>query len=76
LLHMFSEVGANKACEFALAYHATTSTQFPISAMCLDSIPGHPRFLRLCSALATSFPLIPVLNQFARVIAVVVLELV
>jgi hypothetical protein len=43
--------------------------------MCLDSTPGHPRFLRLCSALAKSFPLIPVLKQFATVIAVVVLGL-
>jgi hypothetical protein len=76
LLHIFSEGGANKACELAIAYHAVTGTQFPISAMCLDSTPGHPRFLRLCSALATSFPPIPVLKQFATVVAVVVLGLV
>jgi hypothetical protein len=75
LLHIFSEGGANKTCELATAYHAVTGTHLPISAMCLDSTPGHPRFLRLCSALAKSFPPIPVLKQFATVIAVVVLGL-
>jgi hypothetical protein len=75
LLHVFSEGGANKACELGIAYHAVTGRQFPISAMCLDSTPGHPRFLRLCSALAKSFPPIPVLKQFAAVIAIVVLGL-
>jgi hypothetical protein len=76
LLHIFSEGGANKACELGIAYHAVTGRQFPISVMCLDSTPGHPRFLRLCSALAKSLPPIPVLKQFATVIAVVVLGLV
>jgi len=75
LLHVFSEGGANKACKLAIAYHAVTGTQFPISAMYLDSTPGHPRFLRLYSALAKSFPPIPVLKQFATVIAVVMLGL-
>lgn len=75
LLHIFSEGGANKACELAIAYHAVTSTQLPVSVMCLDSTPGHPRFLRLCSALAKSLPPIPFLEQFATAIAVVVLGL-
>ncbi|PZD22923.1 DUF829 domain containing protein [Pyrenophora tritici-repentis] len=75
LLHIFSEGGANKACELAIAYRSVTGSQLPISAMCMDSTPGHPRFLRLCSALAKSFPPIPVLKQFATVIAVVMLGL-
>jgi len=73
LMHVFSEGGSNKACELAAAYHQSTGTRLPISALYLDSTPGHPRYLRLCSALAKSFPPIPVLKQFATIIAATLL---
>jgi hypothetical protein len=76
LMHVFSEGGSNKACELASAYHSTIGTRLPISAMYLDSTPGHPRYLRLCSALAKSFPPIPVLKQFATIIATVMLGII
>lgn len=76
LVHIFSEGGANKGCELAVAYHAATKTRLPISAMCLDSTPGHPRFLKLCSALAKSFPPIPVLKQTATLVAVLIVGVV
>jgi hypothetical protein len=73
LMHVFSEGGSNKACELATAYQRSTGTRLPLSALYLDSTPGHPRYLRLCSALAKSFPPIPVLKQLATVIATIVL---
>jgi hypothetical protein len=76
LMHVFSEGGSNKACEFATAYLRSTGTQLPISALYLDSTPGHPRYLRLCSALAKSFPPIPVLSQIALVLATFMLGIV
>ncbi|USP82171.1 Indole-diterpene biosynthesis protein [Curvularia clavata] len=76
LLHLFSEGGANKGCELAIAYRAITGSQLPISAICMDSTPGHPRFLRLCSALAKSFPPKPILKQFATLIAIAALGVV
>lgn len=75
LLYIFLEGGANKACELATAYYAVTGTHFPILAMFLDSTPGYLRFRRLCSALAKLLPQIPILEQFAIVMAVVVLGL-
>lgn len=62
LVHAFSEGGSNKAVELAEAYYNTTSTKLPCSALCLDSTPGHPRYLRLCNALKKSLPPIPILN--------------
>lgn len=62
LLHAFSEGGSNKAAELADAYHRATGTILPCAALCLDSTPGHPRFLRLCNALRKSLPPIPILN--------------
>lgn len=76
LMHVFSEGGSNKACELAMAYQHTTGTRLPISALYLDSTPGHPRYLRLCSALAKSFPPIPVLRQLATVIATLILGII
>ena len=76
LMHVFSEGGSNKACELATAYQRTTGARLPISALYLDSTPGHPRYLRLCSALAKSFPPIPVLQQLATVIATVILGII
>ncbi|KAF2621853.1 hypothetical protein BU25DRAFT_228452 [Macroventuria anomochaeta] len=76
LLHLFSEGGTNKGCELASAYRAATDTRLPISAMYLDSTPGHPRYLRLCSALSKSFPPVFVLRHLAKVTAVIVLGLV
>lgn len=73
LMHVFSEGGSNKACELASAYQRSTGSRLPVSAMYLDSTPGHPRYLRLCSALAKSFPPIPVLKQLALVVAAVLL---
>jgi hypothetical protein len=76
LMHVFSEGGSNKACELATAYLSTTGTRLPLAALYLDSTPGHPRYLRLCSALAKSFPPIPVLKQLATIIATVILGLI
>ena len=76
LMHVFSEGGSAKACELASAYQRTTGTRLPLSALYLDSTPDHPRYLRLCSALAKSFPPMPVLKQFAIVIATAVLGIV
>lgn len=72
-MHVFSEGGSNKACELATVYQHSTGSRLPISALYLDSTPGHPRYLRLCSALAKSFPPIPVLKQLATIIAAVLL---
>lgn len=63
LLHVFSEGGSNKACELAEAYLNITGRRLPVSALCLDSTPGHPRYLRLCNALNKSLPQIPVLRH-------------
>lgn len=63
LMHVFSEGGSNKACELAEAYYTTTGKRLPVSALCLDSTPGHPRYLRLCKALNKSLPHIPVLRH-------------
>jgi hypothetical protein len=76
LMHVFSEGGSNKACELATTYQRSTGTRLPISALYLDSTPGHPRYLRLCSALAKSFPPIPVLSQLALVLATIMLGIV
>lgn len=76
LLHIFSEGGANKGCKLATAYRAATGTYLPISAIYLDSTPGHPHFLRLYSALAKSFPPTPALEQLATVVVFVVSGLV
>ncbi|KAF2684443.1 hypothetical protein K458DRAFT_274493, partial [Lentithecium fluviatile CBS 122367] len=62
LIHAFSEGGSNKAVEFAEAYQDTTGTRLPCTALCLDSTPGHPQYLRLCSALRKSLPPNPVLR--------------
>ncbi|CAG5158192.1 uncharacterized protein ALTATR162_LOCUS5030 [Alternaria atra] len=63
LMHVFSEGGSNKACELAEAYYTTTGERLPVSALCLDSTPGHPRYLHLCNALNKSIPQIPVLRH-------------
>jgi hypothetical protein len=63
LMHTFSEGGSNKACELAEAYFTITGKRLPISALCFDSTPGHPRYLRLCNALNKSLPPIPVLRH-------------
>ncbi|KAL5412693.1 hypothetical protein PMIN03_004162 [Paraphaeosphaeria minitans] len=62
LVHAFSEGGSNKAVELAEVYSRTTGTRLPCSALCLDSTPGHPRYLRLCNTLKKSLPPIPILN--------------
>jgi hypothetical protein len=54
LMHVFSEGGSNKACELAQAYKEKHGACLPVAALCLDSTPGKPRFLRLCDALAKS----------------------
>jgi hypothetical protein len=69
LLHVFSEGGSNKACELAEAHYNVTRTRLPVSALFLDSTPGHPRFLRLCEALNKSLPQIPVLRHIAIIFA-------
>ncbi|KAH6873130.1 hypothetical protein BKA58DRAFT_314373 [Alternaria rosae] len=73
LLHVFSEGGSNKACELAEAHYRFTETRLPVSALCLDSTPGHPRYLRLCEALNKSLPQIPVLRHIAILFASLVL---
>ncbi|CAN9107396.1 hypothetical protein CUC08_Gglean009899 [Alternaria sp. MG1] len=73
LLHVFSEGGSNKACELAEAHYRFTGMRLPVSAICLDSTPGHPRYLRLCEALNKSLPQIPVLRHIAILFASLVL---
>lgn len=73
LMHVFSEGGSHKACELALAYHKQTSCRLPVSAICLDSTPGVPRFRRLCNALTLSFPDAYCLRGIASGVAVVAL---
>lgn len=63
LMHVFSEGGSNKAVELAEAYRHITSTRLPVSALCMDSTPGHPRYLRLCNALDKALPQVPVLRH-------------
>lgn len=63
LMHVFSEGGSNKACELAEAYFNITGNRLPVTALCLDSTPGHPRYLRLCNALNKSLPQVPVLRH-------------
>jgi hypothetical protein len=75
LLHAFLEGGSHKCCELASEYLIATGDQLPVIAMLLDSTPGRPRFTRLCSALATSFPLIFIIKQLALAIAVIVLAI-
>jgi hypothetical protein len=69
LMHVFSEGGCDTACRLAEAYHNTTGIRLPVSALCLDSTPGRPGYLRLCNALARSFPLTPVLKQLGLLVA-------
>ncbi|KAF1925254.1 uncharacterized protein M421DRAFT_70600 [Didymella exigua CBS 183.55] len=73
LMHVFSEGGSNKACELATAYQCTTGSRLPISALYLDSTPGHRRFPRLCAALAKPLPPVPVLKHLALGVAAVLL---
>lgn len=76
LLHIFSEGGSNKACELATAYRAATGSPLPLSALYLDSTPGHPRFALLRRALANSLPPVPGLAHIAPALAAVLLGLV
>ncbi|KNG52047.1 indole-diterpene biosynthesis protein [Stemphylium lycopersici] len=69
LLHVFSEGGSNKACELAEAYYNITQTRIPVSAMCLDSTPGRPHYLRLCKALNKSLPQVPILRHASLLLA-------
>jgi hypothetical protein len=73
LMHVFSEGGSNKACELAQAYKKKHSARLPVAALCLDSTPGKPRFLRLCNALARSFSSNMCLGYMGLVIAFLVL---
>lgn len=73
LMHVFSEGGSDKAVELAEAYHSTTSTRLPVSALCMDSTPGHPRYLRLCSALDKALPQVPVVRHADLFVSSVVL---
>ncbi|KAF2877539.1 hypothetical protein BDV95DRAFT_151289 [Massariosphaeria phaeospora] len=73
LIHVFSEGGSNKAVELAEAYFNTTGNRLPCSALCLDSAPGHPRYLRLCNALRLSLPTHPILNCTGLVVGGVIL---
>jgi hypothetical protein len=50
LIHYFSDGGSNKAVEFAEAYHARIGRKLPCQALCLDSTPGHPRYLNYAAA--------------------------
>jgi hypothetical protein len=63
LMHVFSEGGSHKACELAEAYFRATTTQLPVAALCLDSTPGRPRYLRLCKAINNTLPLTPLLRH-------------
>lgn len=67
LMHVFSEGGSGKACELAEVYYNLTSERLPVSALCFDSTPGHPRYLRLCHALKNSLPPVPILRHTSLV---------
>lgn len=56
LIHCFSDGGSNKAVEFAEAYHARIGHKLPCQALCLDSTPGHPRYLNYAAAFQKSLP--------------------
>jgi hypothetical protein len=73
LMHVFSEGGSNKACELAEAYFVITGKRLPVSALCFDSTPGHPRYLRLCNALNKSLPQIPLLRHTGLILGSTVL---
>jgi hypothetical protein len=73
LMHVFSEGGSNKACELVQAYKKRHSACLAVAALCLDSTPGKPRFLRLCNALAKSFSPNLCLEYVGLVIAFLVL---
>jgi hypothetical protein len=68
LVHCFSEGGSNKAVEFAEAYYNTTGEKLPVSALCLDSTPGHPRYQKLCGAFSRSLGR----NKAARAVGLVI----
>ncbi|KAH9862956.1 hypothetical protein J1614_010733 [Plenodomus biglobosus] len=61
-MHIFSEGGSNKAVAFAELYQTRTCSKLPLSALCLDSTPGHPHYRRLCTALRKSLPPHPVFH--------------
>lgn len=73
LMHAYSEGGSNKAVEFVEAYHTSTGTRIPCSALCLDSTPGLPRYRRLVNALKLSLPPHPVLQASGGLIGGVLL---
>ncbi|KAH7130417.1 hypothetical protein B0J11DRAFT_392040, partial [Dendryphion nanum] len=62
LVHAFSEGGSNKATELAEVYRIKTGQRLPCAALCLDSTPGMPRYLRLCDALRKSLPPNPIIR--------------
>jgi hypothetical protein len=68
LMHVFSEGGSNKAVELAEAHTKRTGRRLPVLAICLDSTPGLPRYLRLCNALEKSLLPHPLLKQMGFVV--------
>jgi hypothetical protein len=72
LMHVFSEGGSNKACELADAYKTEYRTLLPVSALCLDSTPGIPRYRRLCNAFSKALPPVPLMRPAGLVLGGVV----
>lgn len=72
-MHVFSEGGSNKACELAEVFHRETGKRLPISALCLDSTPGAPRYRRLCHAFNKSLPSIPFVRHTGLLIGSIVI---
>jgi hypothetical protein len=69
LVHCFSEGGSHKAIQFARTYLQHTGAKLPVSALILDSTPGHPRYFRLASAFKKSLPQNPIIRSLGMVAA-------
>ena len=64
LVHCPSDGGSNKAVEFAEAYHSRTGEKLPCRALCLDSTPGHLRYLNYAAAFQKSLPQNTIVRYF------------
>lgn len=65
LLHVFSEGVSNKAYELinlAEAYESRTRRRLPVSALCLDTSPGQPSYVRLCKTFSMALPSLPMVR--------------
>jgi hypothetical protein len=75
LVHCFSDGGSNKAVEFAEAYHTRTGAKLPCRALCLDSTPGHPRYLNYAFAFQKSLPQNTIVRYFGLLLGMLILAI-